>query len=384
MSNPALGTPTSPYLRRTTLLSLGVGLAGAALAIAATPSSHAERVTIELAPPALHDEPRAASITDTARDDAAPIALAAAAPTYATIRIGGETYVKLAPVAPEPDGDSVEDEEGEAEAPAMAMPRHGKLRGFELATYGGDAVASVDARDAGTFAGWQGKQLVVGTNCRAQVTGFAVAASFVGDPFAVGSWDGEGTPPAFTAKDVFKYGDRMLVAKLSTSCAGRFAREVTAPRAAALTELTATASQIAAARAALVASDVGRQLNDAWAEAGTKLAWDADPEMKFTTKLYRHATTGKVFASVHAANGFACGGNEANIWGLYQVEGDVLVPVVERGLEGITEILELVDVDGDGTPDMIGKGYLGLGTQIQLADGTVTDGIDVDYVGCPC
>lgn len=383
MSNFALGTPTSPYLRRTTLLSLGFGIAGAALAIAVTPAAPFERTAVELAPPALHDEPRAATITDTVRDDAAPIAVAAPEQTYAIIRIGNETYVKLARVSgPEQPGTDGDDDTAHDADPALPMPKHGKLRGFALATYGGDAVASVDVRDVGAYAAWQGKHLVVGTSCRASVTGFAVAASFVGEPFAVGSWDGEGEPPTFTARDVFEHGEHMLVAKLSTSCTGRFAREVTAPRAAALTEQEATASQVAAARAALVKSHVGRQLSDAWAESGTKLVWDS--EVTFTTKLYRHATTGKVFASVHAANEFSCSGNEANLWGLYQVEGEVLVPVVERGLEGITEILEITDVNGDGTPDVIGKGYLGLGTEIQLADGVVADRIDVPYVGCPC
>ncbi|HMG54022.1 MAG TPA: hypothetical protein VK601_11075, partial [Kofleriaceae bacterium] len=211
--------------------------------------------------------------------------------------------------------------------------------------------------------------------CLATVTGFAVVSRLVGDPgyAGVAKW---------TAAGVLGSGHAVLAARLDR-CVGSFARDAAQP-AFAVPLHHHDAALETAARDALLASSVARDVQLAWnAEAASAGRWT--DRAATTSEVLVHPRTGAAFVSVHALVEHGCGDPQANVWGLFRVQLDgSLAPVQLRALGDIETIDALLDVDGDGQLDILGRPWLGLDRVLARPDGTVVDQLALPLFGCPC
>lgn len=348
-------------------LALSLGMTGAAIVVGES------AVTIAPVPPAPVEQ------------IAPSPAIAMAAPARVArdevklaFRAGGATYVKLASLRAEP---GLDHEAGDA---ALAMPAHGPavLVGGTDEDWVVSAIAAVELADVpAAYRGWRDRTLTIGGLCRANVTGFAVVARLTGDT-SYASEDGEGD---WTPDTVMKRGARMLVAKLDGNCHGRIARDAALPPIV-LPAIAATpdAALVAAARQRLIASLLGREAAAQWKEMGMAGAWfEGEQGATFQTLVVRHPKTGATFVSVHAATPFECGGANVNAWGLYRVTtAGALERVVEREL-GIVKIDQIVDLEGDGTLELVGEPLFDEAA-IERTDGTVVEQLERPFYGCAC
>jgi hypothetical protein len=216
--------------------------------------------------------------------------------------------------------------------------------------------------------------------CEATITGFAVVSQVTGDA----SYTGD---ERWTIKNVLDSGQAMLAAKLD-HCAGRFARD------AALPDIVIPASSHdakleRAARTALLASPAAHAMQNTWAAqldsmagAGVASAWTHDATI--TSQVLHHPRTGDTFVSVQARVAGGCGAPEANLWGLYRVVDGALFPVQVRPLGEIETIDTVLDLEGDGELELLGKPWLGTDQILTRAGGETLDAISLAFVGCAC
>jgi hypothetical protein len=62
-----------------------------------------------------------------------------------------------------------------------------------------------------------------------------------------------------------------------------------------------------------------------------------------------------------------------------------LVTVEARVLETLHSITDVIDIDRDGTPELVGSDWLGMDRILTRADGdTVVQHLDMPFYGCPC
>ncbi len=327
----------------------GVGLLVAsmpALHSAAAPSGELAEITMpsEILPPARVVQP-----------------IEAAPPPHTTqllfvFTAGGDSYVRL------------------DDAVATMRYRHAHVVNEDGATA---AIAAIDGRDlTSEQRAWLGRSVIVDGTCRAKVTGFAAVARLTGDPAYAGDNSGH-----WTAASLFEHGDVMVAAKLDR-CTGTFARDaalapIIVPRPVADVGLASKA------RARLLASDLAVHVTQVWRESGQAGDWVAAAELD--TRIVRHPVTGVTWISVHASNGFTCGGTDINIWGLYRVapNGD-LVTVQQRDLPELGIIESLVDVEGDGDLEVIGQPFVEGDQVLITADGEELARMPLQFFGCPC
>jgi len=273
-----------------------------------------------------------------------------------------QTYVKLADLG----GDSPD---------ALSIPRHGALR----LTYDEGIrtlVGEVAARDVPMkLAAWRGKRVRVDGACEARVTGIAVVARLVGDPDYADATE-------WNKHTVMESGHPVLAARLD-GCTGRVARDAALPNIIVPTTWHDEALEAQAAQA-LIESDLGRGVQQAWDEEtrGKAGAWSANNAI--TTQVLRHPGTGEVFVSAHGHVQGMCGDPRANLWGLYRVEDGALVPVQVRAVEELEQIYSLIDLEGDGELELVGHGWLDDDLVVARSDGEVVEQIEVPFYGCPC
>jgi hypothetical protein len=283
---------------------------------------------------------------------------------------GDATYVKLA------------DLEGDAEwrRGSIDGPRHGKV----VYTHGDDGVEAAIARVAArnvpaAYAAWNGKKLKVDNTCEATIVGFAVVSRLVGDA-------GYASRDAWDAEGVMENGQRMLAAELD-GCSGTFARSASLPDVAILTKQHDAVLEQAAIEA-VIASAPARETERAWREESLPSARTLVPAWRapgtVTAEVLRHPGTGEIFVSAHAHISGGCGDPEANVWGLFRVVDGRLVTVQLRQLGEIQTIDMLLDVDGDGEPELLGKPWLGNAELLTRASGDDVDQLRMPFHGCPC
>jgi len=357
-------------------VALGAGcVLGAAAVIAALVSSSASSPQVAAAAPAPIAAPAAMALP------AAPAAIVAAAPPAPEVhssqlmfvfQAGGATYMKLADLR-------MLDEEGDA----LPIPRHGKLR-LSKENYIDAAIATVpDPAVPQVHLVWKDRKVKVDSGCEASVVGFAVVSRLVGDPeFADPSY---GDGDRWNAAGVVKAGHTVLAARLDR-CTGTFARDATLPDVVVPTPVHDAALE-AEARAQLIASAPARDTQRAWDEQKTATGGDAGPwyqDAAITTEVLRHPRTGVTFVSAHGHVSSGCGDAHANVWGLFRLEGRALVPVQLRKLDEVESIDALIDVDGDGELEILGKDWLGFDTLLTHAGGAPIDELRVPFLGCPC
>lgn len=301
-------------------------------------------------------------------------AIEAAAPLADEIKLvfgaGGASYMRLASLEHDGDGE-------------RALPRHGAPR---LVKDGAAAVAIAAVADADVPAllrAWAGKQVVVDGACRATVTGFAVVSRLAGDPSYAGlakdEWD---------TASVMHSGALVLAARLDR-CSGTYARDAALAPVAVPREVRGEKGSerlVRTARSALIASAASATAKQSWETTkpeGAEGAWWEHATV--STQVLRHPRTQQTFVSVHIHADEGCGGPDINVWGLYRAGADGKIsPVRELRMEQLHSIDHMIDVEGDGELELIGRTWLGDGIVLVNEDGTERDRLDMQFYGCAC
>lgn len=287
----------------------------------------------------------------------------------------GASYVKLAEV-----GNRASEDGEPARTDGLAMPRHGAARLVED-DYVRSSVATVAVSDVPMmYASWLGRRFRIDEHCEASVVGFAVVARLTGEP-SYAAIENE----AWTASNVMKAGQPVLAAKLD-GCKGTLARDA-ALSPIVFPDVRHDAALEDAARDALLRSKLAAETQREWDvqrqdDHTVPATWTANAEL--TAKVLRHPTTGKTFVSVQLAVASGCGAPEANIWALYEQTDGGLRPVVERKMSDIQTIDQLVDIDGDGSFEMVGSPWINNEQVILRPSGERLESLATQFYGCPC
>jgi hypothetical protein len=235
---------------------------------------------------------------------------------------------------------------------------------------------------------WRGQSVVVDSSCIDVLHDFALVHVLSGDP--VYAAEDDIATAKWTRRMIDEHGTAYVVAKLE-HCTGTYARAELAPPIIAYEELTADPAKldldVAHATADLMKSDIGDQVKQEFIsqmadQHDTSSAFDKVTEI--TTKVALDPRTHTKWIAVHAHADFMCGGPQINFWGLYRVDGDHVIAVKQAKLESLAQITSLIDVDGDGIPEILGSGWISPTNAIyDLEENTVVL-YDVPFFGCPC
>lgn len=349
-----------------------VGLASAATAVTAlavwlTPAPEEVAIVIPAAP-----APQAPAVPAPA--PAAPKPQPAPNPRAKELLfsflVAGDSYVRLADIVTADD-----------ESTGIAMPRHGRAR---LVSQDGvqAAVAPVKLADVpAAYRVWAGRSVTTDTGCTAAIVGFSVVSRLIGDPgYAAGDIE------RWTAATVMEAGAPMLVAQIDT-CAGTYARDTSLPPVVVPVTLRDPALEqagIAALRASAPAEETQREWDEQLrGTSAAPRAWIREPDA-ITAQVVRHPGTGETFVSVHGHVGGGCGDPQANVWGLFRVVGGKLETVALRQLGALDSIDALLDVDGDGELELLGKPWISTTQILTDVDGNELDQLKLPFYGCPC
>lgn len=355
-----VATPTHAYLTRTIVAGLGCALIGAAALVATRPAP----VTQE--PVAL-----VASVEPVSVSMSVPVVVAQEPPPAAltkqlslVFQAGGATYMKLAAIG-----------EGEHDEP---MPKHGKVK-RSTEDWIESAVARVDPKNVpAPHRAWLGKTVTVDGGCTAKVIGFAVVSRLVGDPGYAGieeeTWSGA---------TVFDQGAKNLAAQLDNCAGGTFARDA-ALAAIVVPEKIESAALVRAATAALIATTDANTAQEEWSGSQQPGKWFENEYTETTAHVLRHPTTGATWVSVHLYYGGGCGLPNLSVWGLYRAKDDGTLVRTKTSLGELTKIEKLVDVDGDGDFEVLGRPWLGTERTVQTKDGATLQELVLPFYSCPC
>jgi hypothetical protein len=351
-----LAAPTHAYLTRMIAAAAGLSLLGAAVMVATRPMAEpqeavapvviTETVTVPMSVPVvMAQEPPPAALTK-------QIAL--------VFRAGGATYMKLASIT----GD--------------AMPKHGKVK-LSSEDWIESAVATVQSGNVpAAHRSWLGKTVTVDGACTAKVVGFAVVSRLVGDPGYAGieeeTWDGA------TAMD---QGAKVIAARLDNCAGGTFARDA-ALAPVMVPEVIENAVLVASARKALLRSDDATAAQTEWTESRQAGNWYEDAGTETTAQVLRHPKTGETWVSVHLYYGGGCGLPNISVWGLYRADASGKLTRTKTNLGELTKLEKLVDVDGDGELEVIGRPWLGTERTVQTATGATVQDLVLPFYSCPC
>jgi hypothetical protein len=255
-----------------------------------------------------------------------------------------------------------------------ALPKHGTPR-LVVDEYVHSAIASL--REPPLVArAWQGREVIVDSTCRAHVTGFALIGRITGDP---GYADDGSDDDAWTARQIFEYGRVTLAAKLD-NCSGTYARAASA-EAIRVFAPAIDREHEAEARLRLLGSKYAGGIAAQWKEYGMEGTWD----QVIVAKTLRDPQTGTTWISMHAIDQEGCGGVDINVWGLFRVETDGTLTTVQlRPLGELNQIDKLVDIDGDGVPEILGRGWISPDAALTTAAGDSLGEFTTPFYGCPC
>lgn len=356
MLRPVIAAPTHPYLVRLIAFGFGCAVVGAAVLLArhAAPERPVGMPTIAIG----YTTPVTASEPVVAPEDPPPPALSTQVGLVFTAK--GATYMKLASLA---DG---------------AMPKHGKPV-HSTDEYVETAVARVEPEDvAAAHRAWLGKRITVDGTCTATVVGFAVVSRLVGDPGYAGLEE-----ETWSARSVMEQGAKSLAARLDNCAGGTLARDAALSPIAVLEEITNPALAVAA-KAQLVRSRDARAAQDEWTRAEQPGTWFENEGTETTAHVLRHPRTGVTWVSVHLYYGGGCGLPNLSVWGLYRVDADGTLTRAATKLGELTKIEQLVDIDGDGELEVLGRPWLGVERTVQAADGKTLQDLTLPFFSCPC
>lgn len=214
------------------------------------------------------------------------------------------------------------------------------------------------------YRSWLGRHIKVDNTCEAAITGFALIARLTGDPGYAGL-----PTAAWNARTIFEHGGMILAAKLD-GCRGEWARDAALPPVV-IPQPIENPALADKARALFMAS-----------EAAKEGAWDE--ESRITVDVFRHPKTGATWVSVFGRRAQGCGDETANVWGLFRLDGDALVPAQLRAADDLDAPPDLIDIDGDGDFEMLATPWPQLDTVLELPNGDELDRDRVPFFGCPC
>ncbi|MGE0869530.1 MAG: hypothetical protein AB7P03_13265 [Kofleriaceae bacterium] len=352
--HPEVVTSSQIHARRAGMLVAGCALVGAGLAFGLAADHRAAVPAVSIAAAPLI--PVAERVVQPV---AAPPEPAQTMELALVFEAGGATYLKLADLASD-----------------LIPPHH------PFALVEGEARAAVighvnDGDVPAPYRPWKGRTVVVDGTCTATVVEFAVVSRLVGDTGYADVADGEG----WSVDSVMRNGGAMLAAKLD-GCTGSYARDA-GLSPVAIPIAVENRALVAKARAALLASKPSRQIQHEWVELGNTGHWYSDAEL--ISRVVRHPTTGVTWVSIQSKIDNECGGIGDNAWGLFRVDaGNTLTPVSVRRLGEVSTIQQLIDVDNDGTFEILGESWLGLDTLYTTVDGELIEQLSVPFYGCPC
>lgn len=308
--------------------------------------------------------PRSVSIPDAPQVavEVAPPALAESVPAlHFIVELDGTGYLRLADLG----------REGAAVNHASLQLRERDNVWFSYAS-----VAAADMPSG--LRGWLGTSIIADGGCRATVTGFAVIARLVGSPEYAGSGDSE-----WSAASGFEQGARILAARLD-GCADRNLARAEAASAIIEPRPLRDGRLAAAARRALLASAPAAAAQLAWSEAGGAGDWRT--QATFEQRVLRHPGTGVTwviqFAHIDASD---CGSPDVRLLGMWRADrSGNLVEVSITALDEFYRLDRIIDSDGDGQFELLGKDWLGLDWILIRGDGSEVDRMSLPFYGCPC
>lgn len=352
--HPEVATSVRPFAVRGIAAGLACGFVGASIALLVAPQPVAVPAVVSIE---MHEEPSTSTMPIAARAEPAPVD-----GIQLVFHAGGTAYMKLA-------------DAGDANI-AYGDP---KLHEDEWVY---SAVAPIRAQDVpAAHRHWLGKQVIVDGGCRATVTEIAVVSRLTGDTAYAGVDIGQWTPPT-----VMQHGARVIAARLDRACSGAYARDAALPAIAKLeTVAGAPAELVTRVRDAFVASHAGKAAEKVWREFEQEGRWYEVKDTTIVLETVRHPTTGATWVYIHAHNIAGCGGPSINAWGLYRVNADGTITAVQLVDEFSIEHVEaLIDVDGDGTPEVLGGAAPGVEQTLVGGKHDVLDQLAVTFYGCSC
>jgi hypothetical protein len=265
---------------------------------------------------------------------------------------------------------------------------HAKSR-LEDDEYPTRTLAPLRDRDLTTeLRAWRGQGVVVDSMCLDVLHDFALVHVLSGDP--VYAAEDDIATAKWTRRMVDEHGTAYVVAKLE-HCVGTYARAELAPPIVQFEEVSADPTKVdldvAHATDDLMKSDVGEQVKQEFIgqmadEHDTSSAFDKVTEI--TTKVALDPRTHTKWIAVHAHADFMCGGPQVNFWGLYRVDGGQVVAVKQAKLENLAQLTSLIDIDGDGIPEILGGGWISPTNAIYDLEDNAVVSYDVPFFGCPC
>jgi hypothetical protein len=256
-------------------------------------------------------------------------------------KVGKQSYVKL--------GDGVGVKRGRA--------KHVKVDGIDA------AIAPVKDTHA-----WLGREVIVDGTCKAKVTELAIVARLEG-------WDEK-----YTAKQVMEDGVPVLAGKLD-GCDGKYARPAELPPVVVPIEIE-NLKLGDKAKELVLASRVASEVSEEWQRDEMGVWQDA---ASWDIRVFKHPLTGTTWVSAHAFNEPSCGSGEINLWGLFRVREDgTLVARQLRRLGDMIRIDQLIDIEGDGEIEILGRPWLSVEQMLSHESGETIDEMPLSFIGCPC
>ncbi len=361
MLRPLLAAPTHAYLTRMIVAGIGCALLGAGALVATRPSVEPQQppAPIEITEPA----PAAMSVSIAVAQEPPPAALSKQIALVFTA--GGATYMKLASI-----GDGKTD---------VVMPKHGKVK-LSNQDWIESAVAGVELGNVPVaHRSWLGKLVTVDGACTAKVVGFAVVSRLVGDPGYAGI-EGE---EAWSATSAMEQGAKSLAAKLDNCAGGMYARDAAQPAIVVPVEIDQP-SLVRAATKALLGTRDAKAAQEEWTTSQQAGRWFENEYTETTAHVLRHPKTGVTWVSVHLYYGGGCGLPNISVWGLYRADASERLTRVATSLGELTKLEKLVDVDGDGELEVIGRPWLGTERTVQTTNGATVQDLTLPFYSCPC
>lgn len=227
---------------------------------------------------------------------------------------------------------------------------------------------------------WAGRTVLVDGACRARVVGFAEVSRIAGEPEPSGDEEEEGAEAAkWTIESITESGVE-LAAQLD-GCIGTWARSTEYSPAAVAAKVDAPALEEAARKELFARRDTD-PTQEAWADGGGEGDWRDAAEV--VTEVYQHPLTGERWVFVQARRHGGCGEPGFGAMAAYRANEDGTVRRVADLEYGYETLAGVVDVDGDGQPELM----LGSGNHTSLADLAnerhESIGVEYRYYGCGC
>ncbi|MFN0248595.1 MAG: hypothetical protein ACKV2T_17010 [Kofleriaceae bacterium] len=372
---PGIAAPT--HISR--LSAIGLAFAGAGLFAIAKPvleaPVHQGTPTIQTPTPV---DTITLEVPVAAQTEAPPVSRESSRTVAMVFTAQGATWMKLESLR------VLGEDTGMDGVPRAAFPKHGTIR-HTTEDYVEIATAPIAIDDVPpAHRDRLGDKIIVDGSCVAYITGFYVVARLTGSP----GYAGDDVDADWSGKSIMRYGAPMIAAKLDT-CQGTLARDAQLPPAAEAELKENEKAIVAKAKHLLVRSKEAHAATKEWnshyenaAEEWTK-GWAAHPSTDWKAQMFTHPVTHETWISIHANQLEGCGSPHVNVWGLYRVELDGTLTSFDAKLGDIRTIDKLIDLDGDGVVEVVGKAWLG-DTLVNDVNGTTLETLDLPFYGCPC